>query len=229
MIVGNGLLARRFKAYATHSNVVIFASGVSNSNETNQANFLREEKKLKTILSQSIDQIIVYFSSCDVIYAKTLNKAYYFHKLKMESLVKEHAKFYYIFRLPQVIGVSNNKNALINFFIISILENRELDIWENAYKNLIDIDDIYTIVDYYIRQKIELNSIVNVINPNLYSVVEIVETIEKLLNKKAKQKRIARGFKPEYEQNNNISRLNIDFNNNYLEKAIQKCVVVDDK
>ena len=51
MIVGNGLIAKSFlKKYGKDNNIIIFASGVSNSKETNPDNFKREEDLLVSFL-----------------------------------------------------------------------------------------------------------------------------------------------------------------------------------
>ena len=47
MIVGNGMIAKKFKKYKDKGNVLIFASGVSNSNETRCTNFSKELKMVK--------------------------------------------------------------------------------------------------------------------------------------------------------------------------------------
>lgn len=48
MIVGNGLVASAFLPYfAEDPEIMIFASGVSNSRETRKEEFVREEKLLR--------------------------------------------------------------------------------------------------------------------------------------------------------------------------------------
>lgn len=47
MIVGNGLIAKEFLEYSNSKNILIFASGVSNSKEERVDEFLREENLLR--------------------------------------------------------------------------------------------------------------------------------------------------------------------------------------
>ena len=44
MVVGNGMLARAFKSYQKQDNIIIFASGISYSNETDSSSFVREKE-----------------------------------------------------------------------------------------------------------------------------------------------------------------------------------------
>ena len=41
MVIGNGLIANQFKSYNNDENILIFASGVSNSSEVNDIEFIR--------------------------------------------------------------------------------------------------------------------------------------------------------------------------------------------
>jgi hypothetical protein len=53
MIIGNGLIAKSFKKKKNYfKNVIIFASGVSNSKNTNLKEFKREEKLVKKLLKK---------------------------------------------------------------------------------------------------------------------------------------------------------------------------------
>jgi len=63
MIVGNGMIAKKFKKYKDKGNVLIFASGVSNSNETRCTNFSKELKMVKHALKNFNDKQFIYFSS----------------------------------------------------------------------------------------------------------------------------------------------------------------------
>ena len=63
MIVGNGLIANLFKN-EDRENVVFFASGVSNSLETEKSAFLREENLLRKHLTENPEEIFIYFSTC---------------------------------------------------------------------------------------------------------------------------------------------------------------------
>ena len=220
MIIGNGLIAKKFNII-DNNNVIIFASGVSNSNETRVFQFNREKELLLNTIITNQNKTIVYFSSCDVMYKDKLCKPYYFHKFEMESLIKENTLRYYIFRLPQLIGYSANKNSLINYFVNSIIEEKKINIWKNAYKNLIDIDDIHQIVEYTINNEAS-NTIINIINKNYYSILDIVMVLQDLFKIKANIKIISKGFKPCYRYNNIADKLGIIFDEGYLKKSLLK-------
>ena len=120
MIIGNGLLAKTFISYENNKDIVIFASGVSNSNCTDSNEYKRETDLLNYIIDENQKKTIVYFSSCDIANNMMNNKTYYKHKLTMENILQKSAISYHIFRLPQVVGQSSNAKTLINFLYTEI-------------------------------------------------------------------------------------------------------------
>ena len=58
MIIGNGLIANLFREH-DRENVVFFASGVSNSLETEKSAFLREEDLLRKTLEENPEKIFI--------------------------------------------------------------------------------------------------------------------------------------------------------------------------
>ena len=95
MIIGNGQLAQAFKNSNTE-NIVIFASGVPNSNCTDIAEFEREKNLLMETLSAHKDLIFVYFSSCALSGKDYPKNSYYQHKEEIELYIKKEApvRFY---------------------------------------------------------------------------------------------------------------------------------------
>ncbi len=53
MVIGNGLIGCIFSSFTKNDEIIIFASGVSNSKESNKNEFDREEKLLKTTISEN--------------------------------------------------------------------------------------------------------------------------------------------------------------------------------
>jgi hypothetical protein len=104
MIVGRGDIA----AVLPESPKLFFASGVSNSAETNRREFSREEELL---LAQPADAHLVYFSSLSVFYQ---DSAYTRHKRYMELLIKETFPDHCIVRLGN-IDWGRNPHTLINY------------------------------------------------------------------------------------------------------------------
>jgi nucleoside-diphosphate-sugar epimerase len=221
IIIGNGLLANTFYGTNISDDFILFASGVSNSDETNVNEFNREKDLIKNTMIKYKNKTFIYFSSCDVIYADKLSKPYYYHKLDIEQYIVKNIDKYYIFRLPQVIGKSNNRNLLINYFIDAVNNNKKIVAFSNAYKNIIAIDNILTIVSYIINNNFECNKITNIINSKYYSIREIINTIEKILDKKALVEYIDKGFNPQYKYNNILNKIKLDYHENYLFNKIK--------
>lgn len=184
MIIGNGMVAKGFSSYRDVENVVIFAKGVSNSKETKLESFNRERDELKLALEQNKNSHFVYFSTCS-IYDEDLNDSQYtVHKLKMEQLIENSGNNFNIFRLPQVVGHTNNE-TLVNFFKASILKREKFTVLKYAKRNLIDIEDVFKICSFIINNKIFLNSITNIATKEKTSVIQIVKSIEEVLGEEA--------------------------------------------
>jgi nucleoside-diphosphate-sugar epimerase len=218
MIMGKGMIANAFKDYQDDTNILVFAAGVSNSGETDEKSFEREFLLLKQSLKY--DMCLIYFSSCDVIdNTYLLNNAYYRHKVFIEKYIERNSSCYWIFRLPQVYGPSDNKNTLINYFVEKIINEEKFDLFVNHYKSIISTSDVFQICDYVIKNGIKKNNVINVFNTNQMSALEIVSVIEEILHKKAR-------FEINYEKrllkyNDNIvnkiaKQLGIEFDNYYL-------------
>ena len=185
MVVGTGLLAKIFLSNSSdNENTVFFASGVSNSKETELENFEREKLLLERTIKENKNKLIVYFSSCALVDDKTISP-YYTHKRNMEFLVETLSNSFLIIRLPQLIGQSNNQNTLINYLYDCIKAEHEFELWDKAYRYVIDVGDVSKFVSYFIKEEIYHNKVINVANTYRYSMYEIVKAFELLLGKKA--------------------------------------------
>lgn len=218
MIVGNGLLANTFHHYQDNDDIIIFAAGVSNSNETRVQAFEREMQLLNRVIRS--DKLLIYFSSCDVIDENYIaEKLYYQHKMNVERFIEKNSNKYLIFRLPQVFGPSNNKHTLINYFFDKIQKEETFDLYVNHRKSIISLDDIFNICDSIIADSQYTNSIINVLNTNYVTALKVVELIEALLNKKAKYNVIndLRSIKYDDKIVSEVAnKLNIIFDDSYL-------------
>lgn len=103
-IVGNGDLA----SVLPDSDLLFFASGVSNSQCTDESQYERERDLL---LDQPRDKHIVYFGSLSIFYAKG---RYQQHKRDMEEMVKLNFPLYTIFRIGNITW-GDNPHTLINY------------------------------------------------------------------------------------------------------------------
>jgi hypothetical protein len=224
MIIGNGLLSNGFKNSSfDHKKFVIFASGVSDSKITSDSEFERERTLLLKTITENSDLKLIYFSS---VLIDTQNNDYYKHKLKLEKIIQDNSKNYIIFRVPQIVGKNGNKNNLFNFFKYSLLNDKKITIVKNAYRSIIDIQDMVNIVKYC--KDIISCDIVTISN------IERVEVVD-LLNMVSKNLGIIPKYELSYDSNDNSEICNssivdkaIDVlkinKNGYTDKIIKKYI-----
>lgn len=193
MVIGNGLLARRFTSYANDDRFLIFASGVSNSKTKKPEAYNREVKLLRESISQYPDKIIVYFSTCSVYDPDEINSAYVQHKLNIENIIQTTTRKYFVFRVSNVAGKSPNPNTLLNYFYYHIKNGINFDLWANACRNIIDIDDVFFIADQLLKNYPPSNQPINIASPVNYPVKEIVQAIEFFLNTKSNYTEVIKG------------------------------------
>ena len=180
MVIGNGMLAQKFAKYKSNLDIIIFASGVSNSLEKNSLEYLREAELLENIVTQNKDAVLVYFSSCSMYDSSVKETKYVLHKIAMENFIKKNVKKYLIFRISQIVGNTTN-NTLVNYLIKSIKAKDRIVIWKNSMRNLIDIDDVYSIVSYILDNKTEVNQVIHIANSQNIWILDIVRQIENIL------------------------------------------------
>lgn len=226
MIIGRGMLAKSMERIDNdYAKYIFFCSGVSNSKEVDGSEYKREKELLMKYLSR--DKCLIYFSSYFVGFDKYLEEKYYKHKQEMELLVSSNFKYYKIFRLAQVVGNSKNNFTLTNFLYNSILNGSQINIYENVKRNLIDIDDIVSVLEYINKHNLFLNKTTNLISTKSFEIEKIVETFELVLNRKA-IKNVQENKEKDFniiiseEILNLYGLLGIKFDEVYLEKLIKK-------
>ena len=224
MIIGTGMLAKAVQSIDNES-CLFFCSGVSNSNEENVEKYEREVQLLEQ--SFGTKQKLIYFSSYFVNFDSFLKRKYYRHKSNIEGLILNNFSNFLIFRLPQIIGFSTNKNTLTNFLYDAIVSNSTINVFKNAKRNVIDIDDVVKVVNLAINQNLFNDQIVNLVGLKNYSVDDIIFLLEQVTNKRAIKKQSIIE-EPDYEiliSEQMISLyqlLNIQFDHLYLERIIKK-------
>lgn len=225
MVIGSGLIGNAFLSIsAALKDICIFASGVSNSNCTNVAEFKREEDLLLKSLINFENKLFLYFSTCSIYGSENHQSQYIRHKLLMESHVKLHKNFL-IIRLPQIAGKTDNQNTLLNFLANKIQSNQSFEIWVNAYRNIIDISDVVKIVEKMIEDKTFRNNIVNIANPISHKVTDVVQELENVLGSKATFKALQKGEYVHIDLSlteKYINSAHIEFSSNYLSEIIKK-------
>ena len=191
IVIGNGLIARAFKSASYHnSKVLIYSSGVSNSNEINPLNFSRESELVKKYLAMK--KYFVYFSTCSINDPDKVNSAYVRHKMLMESLIMTNSS-YLIIRLPQVVGLGGNKNTLVNKLYDDIKNGRNFNVCVDARRNLIDINDVLRITLEIIPLLFGSSRVLNIASPYSIPVIEIVEILEKIAGMPANYNLLSQG------------------------------------
>ena len=128
MIIGHGDIANVLK---DRKDFIFFASGVSNSNESRESEYKREEELL---LKQNKNKHLIYFGSLAIFYNP--NTRYSRHKKHMEELVKTHFKHYTIVRMGNITW-GNNPHTLINHFRNAVKKGEKLGIWD-TYRYLVN-------------------------------------------------------------------------------------------
>jgi nucleoside-diphosphate-sugar epimerase len=226
MIVGSGLLARGFAAqYQRRSDVCIYAAGVSNSNGTDMYEFSRERARLVLALQAADDiGVFVYFGTCSVADPEVRHTQYVQHKLAMEQLVAEHPH-HLILRLPQVAGHTPNPHTLLNFLYARISRSEAFSVWCNAYRNIIDVDDVATLAGLLIENQAMRRRTLNLANPCSYSMLEIVRAMEHVIGKPAVSDLVERGGKYTIDTTIMLSVLTqtqIHFDEHYLNRVLKK-------
>jgi nucleoside-diphosphate-sugar epimerase len=223
MIIGNGLIARAFKSYFDKDlDFIVFASGVSNSSETNLIEFMRERSLLLDAIAKN--KFLLYFSTCSVYDTELQSSPYVQHKKNMEVLVSESKK-YMIFRLPQLVGKTENQNTLTNYIFSHIENGLKFNVWKRARRNIIDVEDVARIVNYLMRHTDLHNSVINVACPFSISILSLVSTFEKVTGISAKYDLIDSGIAYPIDTalvSEVLPKLGINFDDNYIEKIIRK-------
>jgi len=172
---GNGLMASAMRA-ATGVRGAVFAAGISNSLEKDEAKYTREERELSEFVRCHSAERIIYFSSFVAAAGET---RYALHKRKMESVISQGASDFLILRLPQVVGPTQNK-TLISYLVQAARTGETIVIHQRAFRSLVDIDDIGRIISLLIEKNVT-REVLAAGPPNPLPILEIVEKIETVL------------------------------------------------
>lgn len=224
MIVGNGLLARAFSGrYADDPRVTIFASGVSDSLEVREQAFARERKLLDSVLVQPTART-VYFSCCSLWDSDAAVTPYMRHKRDMESRVLASAGGL-VLRLPQVVGPTGNPRTLANYLHAKIMAGERFEVWRNAERNLIDVEDVAWIATAMIEDADDARPLRSITTPWSLGMPKIVALFERVLARTADFTLIDKGRALSVDATEAVSlaaRLGIDFGPDYPERLLRK-------
>lgn len=223
MVVGNGMIAHAFSEFREDENIIIYASGVSNSGETDQNKFQREFDLIKSFADTS--KSFVYFSTVSIHDPELKNSAYVKHKMMLEEFITNSFSSFLILRLPIVVGKTSNPNTLTNFIYNKLVSGEPIMVFKNACRYLMDIDDIKFLCSGLIRSRIYRNEILDVNFENAMKSAELISIFENVMHIKAKKILTDRGGCYSTENDKFLSYLTkIDFNitDRYTEKILRK-------
>jgi nucleoside-diphosphate-sugar epimerase len=224
MVVGGGMLARAFSRFSAHPHVVIFASGVSDSNERDPAQFSRETTMLTEVRQRHPDQLLVYFGTCSVEDPERSPTPYVRHKLAAESLLEGAGHPWLVLRLPLVIGPRHKSNTLAEYLYGKISRGESFEVWKNAIRYPLDVADVLTVSEAFIGMRQYWNRRINVAF-QAYPVLEFVRIFEEMLDAKANCTLSPKGSPfaldcPELRRE--AGRLGLQPDEGYLRRTLQK-------
>lgn len=227
MIIGNGLLAQAFKAYipafAEEHDLLVFASGVSNSQEKAPEPYARERAMLEEALE--LDRFVLYFSTCSVSDPELSHMPYVQHKKEMEALMMERARRKAIFRLPQVVGATPNPHTLTNYLHAQISTGARFKVWLNARRNLIDVADVASIVCHLVENHAADGVVTNIAAPSSTGILELVHIFEEVLDKRANYETVDAGASYDIEADlalRTAAEAGITFGPDYATRLVRK-------
>lgn len=200
MIVGRGMLAQTFSSFETKSDIIIFASGVSDSSAKEQTGFDRE-RGLLDAQPCGKEHTLVYFSTVSIFDPDLQNSLYVLHKRNLEDFIRQRFESYRIYRLPNLVGRSGNVNTLTNYVYHKIMLGEELVVYKNAFRYIMDVDDVFLCVNQLLKVLPE-NGTINVRFDNLISVPSLVGLMEVSLGKEANKIFVEKGSR--YEPENKL-------------------------
>lgn len=163
MIIGNGDIA---KSLIDTNNLLFFASGVSNSAETDINQFTRE---IRLLMKQDKATHLVYFGSLSVFYADT---KYSHHKQHMERLIKANFEKWTIVRLGNITW-GKNPHTIINFLRKKIADGQPFEI-KNVYRYVLGLEEFQHWMNMIPTWNCEMN-----LPGEFLKVEEIVRRIKK--------------------------------------------------
>lgn len=181
MVIGNGFIGSRFNVYNNIKNIIIYASGVSNSRESDILAFERERNSLIATIENHRENLFVYFSSTSIFDPNFSHSPYVSNKIFCENYLMNNHDKYVIIRLPQVVGNSTNPYTLTNYLYNRLLNNEPVEIINNIERNCIDIDDVFIATDKIINSN-NFNRVLNLGNPRNITINKIVEIFKNQLN-----------------------------------------------
>ena len=182
MIVGEGLLFNRLIEFSLNPEVVVIADSLNSQSIPDEIQ--KEKERLQNVLKEHSDKRIVYLSSTRVCDPLDQGHPYVIHRKEAEAFVAKCSS-YLIVRLPQVLGASDRRDTLFDFFIQKILNGETVPLHAGSSRYFIDVDDVFFALWSILKEKAIGNATVTLSHPSKIQIEKIVPIIEKFLSKKA--------------------------------------------
>lgn len=164
MIIGDGVIAKALKN-KDKDDIIFFASGVSDSNEKRESEYIREKSLL---MQQDKSKHLVYFSTLSIFYK---DSRYTQHKREMEKTIMAYFDTYTIIRLGNPTW-GENKVHLIPFLKDKIEKGEDIDI-QDVYRYPLDLEEFLYWIDLIPEWSCEMN-----ITGRILKVKDIVQEIK---------------------------------------------------
>ncbi len=191
MVIGNGLIAKAFSKYIQNNDIMVFASGVSNSASTKESDYSREFEMLKQY--GQAEARFVYFSTLSVFDSSLEHTAYIKHKKQIEDYIQNHIENFVLFRLPIVVGRSANPHTLMNYIFNKIKNNETITVHTNACRFLIDVDDVTKYLSPIIESEMARSEMINVHLNNQIHISRLIELFEEQLGQTVLKEFVEKG------------------------------------
>ena len=222
MIVGRGLLGESLKKLS-HEDAILFASGVSNSNEQNRSEFERETNLLIKTIEGTDKRHFYYFSTCSIFDPSLAESFYIAHKIRMEAIVLSKPTGRVI-RLPNVVGPTGNPANLVNYLKHSINRANPIKIQSHATRYLLGVDEMNLLLQDVVDNAGE-KQIISLVPPKNIKVTSVVSIIESILGTQANIELVDGGTPYEVDFSDtkyHASRLGFEFGQMYYENTLEK-------
>jgi hypothetical protein len=176
MILGDGLIGTSLKKTLNyHEDLLVFASGVSNSTEKNPEEYKREFKLLQEALESNKGKKLIYFSTCSI--NSNTSSPYIKYKKFVENYIQSNVEDYLILRLPNIVGSSTNKSQLVNYFFNCLLNQTDITINVDCIRYLVDVEDLSKLLEVLITKGKQSSTLDMAFN-NGVKVEEILKYLE---------------------------------------------------
>ena len=180
MIIWNGLIWTALKLIDSDE-YIFFASWVSDSKINDEVQFIREIDLLNKYLDTGAK--LIYFSSCSIYDTTLQSTPYVTHKKNIEKLICQNASNYLIVRISNIVWNAWNSNNIMNFLYEAIKTKKDFNIWKDAERSLLDVEDLVVMLDNYLQSfPDDANNTITLANPMPVNIFDMVKAFESFLN-----------------------------------------------